>query len=114
VSPPPHSIPFSQPLTVTASPEVLFGNFAESKPKDFSKEEIDDEESGEDYGYSSDSDLEDDEDEKAVSFKNMSKPKVCPFDWSAIPEDRRVLYEEYEERVEVGKIVKIPDLAFVT
>jgi len=94
---------------------VLFGNFTESQPKEFSKEEIDDEESGEGYGYLSDSDLEDDEDEKVVSFKNPSKPKVHPFDPFAIPgEDSKILCEEHEEHVEKGKIVKIPDMAFVT
>jgi len=94
---------------------VLFGNFAESQPKEFSKEEIDDGESGEDYGYLSDSDLEDDEDERVASFRNTNKPKVDPFDLFAIPgKDDRILSEEHEEHVEKGKIVKLPDMAFVT
>ena len=94
---------------------MLFGNFEESQPKDFSKEEIDDEESTENYGYLSDSDLEDDEDEKLASFKNTSKPKVHPFDPFATPgEDSKIPCEEREERVEKGKIAKIPDVAFVT
>jgi len=80
---------------------VLFGNFTESQSRDFTKEAIDEEESAEDYGYLSDSDLEDDEDEK-----------VAPV---AIPgEDQKILCEEHEEHVEKGKIVKIPDIAFVT
>ena len=81
---------------------MLFGNFAESQSKDFTKEEIDEEEeSAEDYGYLSDSDLEDDEDEK-----------VAPV---AVPGgDKKILCEEHEERIEKGKIVKIPDMAFVT
>src|ERR1700753_436060 len=41
--------------------EVLSGTFAESELKDFS-EPIDDDERAENYGYHSDSDLEDDED----------------------------------------------------
>ena len=99
----------------TLRPKVLFGNFAESQSKDFSKEEIDDEESAENYGYLSDSDLEDDEDERLAPFKNTSKPKVHSFDPFTIPgEDSRILCEEHEERVEKGKIVKIPDVAFVT
>ena len=80
---------------------MLFGNFTESQSRDFTKEAIDEEESAEDYGYLSDSDLEDDEDEK-----------VAPV---AIPgEDQKILCEEHEEHVEKGKIVKIPDIAFVT
>jgi len=94
---------------------VLFGNFSESQSKDFSKEEIDDEESAEVYGYSSDSDLEDDEDEKVALFKDTSKPRVNPFIPFAVPgEDGRILCEEYEERVEKGKVVPILDVAFVT
>jgi len=80
---------------------VLFGNFAESQPKDFTKEAIDEGGSAEDYGYLSDSDLEDDEDEN-----------VTPV---AIPgKDKEILCEEHKERVEKGKTVKIPDMAFVT
>ena len=92
---------------------MLFGDFAESQSKDFSKD-IDDEESTEDYGYLSDSDLEDDEDEK-VSSKNTSKPIVNPFIPFGVPDDdERTICEEHEERVEKGKVVKIPDMAFVT
>jgi len=89
--------------------EVLFGNFAESKSKDFNEEEINEEESAEDYGYSSDSDLEDDEDEWVHWFT------VPSFDlfWF-LRDDGRSLYGQREERVERGKVVKIPDMAFVT
>ena len=94
---------------------MLFGNFAESQSKDFNKEPIDDEDLAEDYGYLSDSDLEDDEDEKVALFKGASKPKIQVLDPFGIPgEDRRVLCEEHDERVEKGKVVKIPDMAFVT
>jgi len=94
---------------------VLFGSFSESQSRDFTEEEIDGEGSAEDYGYLSDSDLEDDEDEKAASFKRTSKPRVHPFDpFGATGEDKRIFCEEYEERVEKGKVVKIPDMAFVT
>ena len=98
MSTPPHSISCVEPHTIVF--EVLFGNFAESQSKDF-KEGIDEEESAEDYGYLSDSDLEDDEDERVPSV-------VVP------SEDKKILCEEYEERVEKGKFVKIPDVAFVT
>jgi len=94
---------------------VLFGNFAESQSKDLCKEEIDDEETAEDYGYVSDSDLEDDEDEKFTPFKRTRKPGAHLFDpFGATSEVKRTLYEEYEEHAEKGKVVKIPDMAFVT
>ena len=92
---------------------MLFGNFAESQSKDF-KEAIDEEEYAEDYGYISDSDLEDDEDEK-VSLKNTAKSEVDrPFDPFVVPSEDKVACENYEERAEKGKVVKIPDIAFIT
>jgi hypothetical protein len=94
--------------------KVLFGDFAESQSKDF-KEAIKEEESAEDYGYLSDSDLEDDEDEKVASFKQNTKLKGHPFDPFAIPgENMRIICEEHDECVGKGKVVKIPDMAFVT
>ena len=114
MGPPPHFVSLAENLTVSL--QVLFGNFAESQSKDFSEEEVGDEESAENYGYLSDSDLEDDEDEKVTSFKNTGKPGVNPFiPFGCVPgKGERVLCEEYEEHVEQGKIVKIPDMAFVT
>ena len=104
--------PLAQNLTFS---KVLFGDFTESKSKDFSKDTIDDEESAEDYGYISDSDLEDDEDQRAAPFKHTTKSKVHPFDPFGIPgEDRRISSEEHEEHIEKGKVFKIPDIAFVT
>ena len=94
--------------------KVLFGNFTESQSRDF-KEAIDEEDSAEDYGYLSDSDLEDDEDEKIASFKRQTGTMAHPLDPFAVPgEDRRILREENEERVKEGKVVRIPDVAFVT
>ena len=80
---------------------MLFGNFAESQSKYFNKEPIDEQEYAEDYGYLSDSDLEDDEDVKDA-------PVVVP------AKDQNILCENHDECVEMGKIVKIPDMAFVT
>ena len=95
--------------------KVLFVKSPESQPKDFSKEGIDDEASAEDYGYSSDSDLEEDEDEKTASVKRTSKPRVHLFDpFGGKDEDKRTSCEEYQERIEKSKVVKIPDVAFVT
>ena len=94
---------------------MLFGNFAEARSKDFSKETIDEGESAEDYGYLSDSDLEDDEDEKIPPSRKKTGSESHPFDPLAIPGgDRRILSEENKEHVEKGKVVKISDMAFVT
>ena len=41
---------------------MLFGDFTEARPRNFGGE-IDEEDFAEDYGYSSDSDLEDEEDQ---------------------------------------------------
>lgn len=63
----------------------------------------------------SDSDLEDDEDEKVSLFKHTTKAKVHPFrDPFAISGEENAACEDHEERVEKGKVVKIPDMAFVT
>ena len=86
---------------------MLFGDFAESQSKDF-KEAIDKGETTEDYGYSSDSDLEDDEDEKVPSTAGSGLQQSNSFGAS------NVTAENYKERVEKGKVVKIPDIAFVT
>lgn len=90
---------------------VFFGDFAESQPKDF-KNPIDEEEFADDYGYFSDSDLEDDEDEKP-SVKQGSKLEVHSFDPFVTTGEDKVVHEDYEERVEKGKVANISDVAFV-
>ena len=75
---------------------------------------IDEEEFAEDYGYLSDSDLEDYEDEKASLPEQASKPDLHPFDPFATPDDGRTGCEVQVECMEKGKLVKIPDMAFVT
>ena len=93
--------------------EVLFGNFAESQLKDF-KEPIDEEGTAEDYGYLSDSDLEDDEDERADP-PNLTESNVTTGNpILAIPAARISPCEEQEEHVEKGKVVLIPDIAYAT
>ena len=87
---------------------MLFGDFAESRSKDF-QETIDEGETAEDYGYLSDSDAEDDEDE-TPSSERASKPEAHSF---AAPGEK-IGCENHEGRVEKGKVVKIPDVAFVT
>ena len=96
--------------------KVLFGGFGESQSKDF-KEAIDEEEYSKDYDYLSDSDLEDEEDERIALVKPNAKSKaqVRPFNLFAVPgEDDRIIFEEHEESVDKGKVVPIPDVAFVT
>lgn len=90
--------------------QVLFGNFAESQSKDF-EEAVDEEDIAEDYGYISDSDLEDGGDERVTSPKDSKKSKGYSFNLSG---EDKVVCEGHEERVEKGKVVEIPDIAFVT
>ena len=104
MSTPPHSISVAEPHTIVF--EVLFGSFAEAQSKDFNEETIDEEEFAKDYGYSSDSDLEDDDDDD--DDDGGFAPVGIPL------EEKKRLCEEHEERIEKGKIVKIPDMAFVT
>ena len=95
--------------------KVLFGGFGESQSKDF-KEVINEEEYSKDYDYSSDSDLEDEEDERVALSKPRAKSKaqarsLNPF---AIPGEDDKIIEEHEEHIDKGKVIKIPDVAFVT
>ena len=91
---------------------MLFGNFAESQLRDF-KEVIEEDEFAEDYGYLSDSDLEDDGDERPL-FKRTGKSKIHSFDPFPASSENHFSCERNEERVSKGKVVKIPDMAFVT
>ena len=96
--------------------KVLFGGFGESQSKDF-KEAINVEEYSKDYDYSSDSDLEDEDDgfrlEQGDPLK--SKAQIRPFTPFVIPgEDDKIICDEHGERIHKGKVIKIPDVAFVT
>lgn len=87
---------------------MLFGNFSESQSKNF-RETIDEGDYAEDYGYSSDSDLETDEDE-SVRIENTANAGVQQ--WGG--------YESsggnttVGEGITTGKVVKVTDMAFVT
>jgi hypothetical protein len=82
---------------------VLSGGFSESEDKEFC-ENFDDGEIAEDYGYCSDSDLEEDWDfEGPVPKKARSQPRQ--------PE---ALYGHHKEHVRTGKVIKIKDVAFIT
>ena len=52
---------------------MLFGDFAEARVTDW-EEVVDEEERGEDFGYLSDSDLEDDEDETERQVDSFGLP----------------------------------------
>ena len=91
---------------------MLFGDFAESQSKDF-RDPINEEEFAEHYEYSSDSDLEDDEDEKVTSLNNTIESNGNQLGPPRIPGSGNFC-EDHEEHTERGKVVKIPDIAFVT
>lgn len=92
---------------------MFSGGFVESLSKDL-RDAVDEEESAEDYGYLSDSDLEDDDDEKVPSSGHPDRSDIHPFDPFAAPGEEKVGCERHAERIEKGKVVKIPDVAFVT
>ena len=98
--------------------EVLSGTFAESELKDFS-EPIDDDERADNYGYHSDSDLEDDEDtvnaakamrNAATSKKHTANPLLFP----ANDKKPASICGEWEEPSRKGTIIKVHDVAFIT
>jgi len=71
--------------------------------KNFS-EAVDDGEFAEDYGYSSDSDLEEDWDfESPAPPEDQSKPRR-----------REALYGQYKEHVRMGMVIRVQDVAFIT
>ena len=65
------------------------------------------------YGYLSDSDLEDNEEEKP-SPKHPDKPDVRSVEPPVTIEEEKCACEDRYERVGMGKVVKIPDVAFIT
>ena len=85
------------------SPGVLSGPFIESEDRDFS-ETINDGEIAEEYGYSSDSDLEDDWDFESPAQPRGNSHSLQP----------GALYGEYKENARVGKVIRIRDVAFIT
>lgn len=82
---------------------MLFGPFSESEDKDFS-EAADDGEFAEDYGYSSDSDLEEDWDFECPA----------PHRLQLVPLQPEAIHGQYKEHVRSGKVIKIRDVAFIT
>ena len=82
---------------------MFSGEFSESGTQDF-EEIIDDGEFAEDYGYSSDSDLEEDWD-----FETPAPPPA-----KRQPLQSAAIYGEYKENVRMGKVIRIRDVAFIT
>ena len=102
--------------TMNNALRVLFGAFAEAKSKDFS-EVIDDSETAEDYGYHSDSDLEDDNDRPAAQSTGSRETPISLKDrFSSSAEDNKSphIYDEHRESLQQGKFIKIEDVAFIT
>ena len=82
-------------------------------------EPLDDDECAEDYGYRSDSDLEEDED-SASSKETPKKMEPVrghlfdPFCFSFVDKKAGPIYGEHKECLEEGKVIKIQDIAFIT
>ena len=87
--------------------QVFSGNFVETEPKDLS-EAFDGNDVAQDYGYHSDSDLEDDD----IHFANSKELRKT----TAPPTENKSFHPhgEYKERPQGGKVVKIQDVAFIT
>ena len=107
MSTPPHSTACPKPDSILW--KVLLRNLPGPQSRDL-REAIEEEETAEDYGYSSDSDLEDDEEHMVSSFNQPGKKQPDPF---AIPGEEKTVFEDREERVD-SKAIKIRDMAFVT
>jgi len=82
---------------------VLFGTFSEAETRDFSGT---DEEFAEDYRYSSDSDLEEDED--------FESPRTAVTRAVSPPSPQEIPCGQYEESVQAGKVIRVQDVAFIT
>ena len=104
------------PSEETNTHRVLFGQFGEAESKDF-LEPLDDTECADDYGYHSDSDLEEDEDSvspkearKQTGFSRGDLSDIFCF----LPVEDEPVCGEYEECLEKGKVIRIQDMAFIT
>jgi len=92
-------------------PKVLSGAFAEAELKDFSQP-IDESECAENYGYCSDSDLEDD---GGAVKKREGGLRGHPFDPFCFPVSEEMpTYDQHKEFARKGKVIKVQDIAFIT
>ena len=97
---------------------MLFGGFAGARSRNF-REVIYGDEFAEDYGYESNSDLEDVGDglriPQSVVAEDATPPEVQdPTNSPAISSEGNIVCEDHKECAEQGKVVKIPDVAYVT
>ncbi|KAF9778364.1 hypothetical protein BJ322DRAFT_495081 [Thelephora terrestris] len=105
--------------TVPYFNDLLFGKFGEAESKSFS-EPLEDTESADDYGYCSDSDLEEDEDGSTSSKVAQGQTTLArgngsdPFNFPPIENKPPPTCGEYQEHPEKGKVIKIQDMAFIT
>lgn len=104
--------------TVPYFTDLLSGTFAEAESKDFS-DPIDNNGIAEDYGYHSDSDLED-ADDVLIPGKQPGTA-VLPREHPADPSTSSTrngeplpTYRGRKERPQQGKVIKVQDIAFVT
>lgn len=96
---------------------VLFGQFGEAESEDFS-EPLNDTESAGDYGYYSDSDLEEDKDPGLTEAPKQNGPAggnlSDPFRFSPVGEKLVPPHGKCEEDLKKGKVIKIQETAFTT
>ena len=97
---------------------MLFGNFVEAQSRSLI-EAIDQQEFAEDYGYSSDSDIEDEEDQWSIRqcgvASHLTNSGVLGLSGSPMTSSKdKIVYEDHDECVRQGRVVKIPDVAYVT
>ena len=83
---------------------VLFGTFSEAETRDFSGS--DEDEFAEDYGYYSDSDLEEGDD-----FEN---PLAAVSRTPSPPHQQEIPCGQYEDSTQAGKVIRVQDVAFIT
>ena len=115
-------------LTIVSSPalftegkeynllKVLSGTFAEAESKDLSLP-IDENECADNYGYCSDSDLEDDDDAamEGEAPKKTATLRGHPFDPLCFTiSEEMPTYGQHKESVKEGTVIKVQDIAFIT
>ncbi|KAF9785363.1 hypothetical protein BJ322DRAFT_827251 [Thelephora terrestris] len=96
--------------------DLLSGGFAESKSKDFS-EPVDEDEQAEDYGYYSDSDLEDDIDDAGEALEETTPLRGGSYYHFCLPTNSQKPVQtdgEWEGPSGKGAVIKICDIAFIT
>ena len=96
--------------------KVLSGTFAEAELKDLSLP-IDENECAENYGYCSDSDLEDDDDtaKEGEAPKKTATFRGHPFDPFCFTVSKEMpTYGQHKEFAKKGTVIKVQDIAFIT